>query len=159
MRGILCVSNVKTNEEYRSVIKTRMKLMAGIILLGIITAGIGFSAEFYFKAPVSEHMLGVYSGTGVGLFVVGTILLIKNRLLLKDDKKLKESRLNNTDERIQEISNKAFKVASYSMIIALYIIALIGGIFYPVLAQVLLAIVCIFLLVYIGAFKYYNNRM
>jgi uncharacterized membrane protein len=159
MRGILCVSNVKTNEEYKKVIKTRMKIMAGIIFLGIITAGIGFSAEFYFNAPMNEHMLGVYSGLGVGLFIAGTILLIKNRLLLKDDKKLKESRLSNTDERIQEISNKAFKVASYAMVIALYLIALIGGLFYPVLAEVLLAIVCIFLLAYMAAFKYYNNRM
>ena len=159
MRGILCVSNVKTNEEYKEVIKTRMKILAGIIFLGIITAGIGFSAEFYFKMPVNKHMLGVYSGLGVGLLVGGTILLIKNRLLLKDDKKLKESRLNNTDERIKEISNKAFKVASYAMIIALYLIALIGGLFYQVLAEILSSIVCIFLLAYMGAFKYYNNRM
>jgi hypothetical protein len=159
MRGSLCVSNIKTNEEYRVVIKTRMKIMVGIIFLGIITATIGFCAEFYFKTPMNEHMIGVYSGIGVGLFIVGTILLIKNRLLLKDDKKLKESRLNNTDERIQEISNKAFKIASYSMIIALYLIALIGGLFYPVLTEVLLFIVSIFLLAYMGAFKYYNNRM
>jgi vacuolar-type H+-ATPase subunit I/STV1 len=159
MRGILCVSDVKTNEEYREVIKNRMKIMIVLIILGIITAAIGFSAEFYFDVPVNDQMIGVYSGVGVGLFIVGTILLIKNKMLLKDEKKLKESRLNNTDERINEISNKAFKIASYAMIITLYLIALIGGLFYPILAEVLLFIVCVFLLFYMGAFKYYNNRM
>jgi len=159
MKGILCGSTAKTNEEYRKVIKSRMKIMAVIIIIGIITAAIGFGAEFYLKVSINEHMMGVYSGIGVGIFVAGTILLIKNRLLLKNDEKLKESRLNNTDERIQEIGNRAFRTASYIMLLSLYVTALIGGLFYQVLVEVLLFIVCTFLLSYVIAFKYYNNKM
>ena len=159
MKGILCGATAKTNEEYKNVLKSRMKFMVAISIVGIITATVGFGAEFYFKASINDHMLGVYSGIGVGLFVAGIILWIKNRLLLNNDEKLKESRLNNTDERIQEISNKAFRVATYMMLIALYATALIGGLFYPILVQVLMFIVCTFLLAYIVAFKYYNNKM
>lgn len=159
MRGILCSSTVRTNEEYREVVKSRIKIMAVLIVVGIITAAVGFSVEFYFHVPINEHMLGVYSGVGVGLFVVGTMLLIKNRLLLNNDEKLKESRLNYTDERNQEISDKAFRTASYTMLIAMYAVALIGGLFYPILAEILLFVVCIFLLTYIISFKYYNNKM
>lgn len=159
MKGILCGTTAKTNEEYKKVIKSRMKIMVVIIIIGIITSTIGFGAEFYLKVSTNEMMMGVYSGLGVGLFVAGTILLIKNRMLLNDEEKLKASRLNNTDERIQEISNKAFRIAALVMIVALYATALIGGIFYQVLIQVLLFIVCIFLLSYVIAFKYYNNKM
>lgn len=159
MRGILSGSTAKTNKEYKKFIKTRMKVMIAIIIIGILTAVIGFGAEFYFKTLISAHMLGVYSGVGIGLFIIGTILCIKNKRLLNNDEKLKESRLNNTDERIQEIGHKAFRVASYIMLMVLYATALIGGLFYPVLVEALMFISCTFLLAYIIAFKYYNNKM
>lgn len=159
MRGILCGSTVKTNEEYRKVVKNRMRITAAIVIIGIITAAIGFGAKFYLKTWISDYMIGVYFGVGVGLFVSGTILWFKNRLLLNNDEKLKESRLNNTDERIQEISNKSFKAAAVIMLIALYSTALIGGLFYPILVKVLLFISGIFLISYMIAFKYYNSKM
>jgi len=159
MRGILCGTTVKTNEEYKKVIRNRMKLMITMTIIGIITATFGFGAEFYFKLPIKESMLGVYSGVGTGLFAAGVILWIKNRLLLKSDEKLKESRLSNTDERLQEIGNKAFHIATYAMFVALYAAALIGGLFYPVLVIYLLVVVCAFLLAYVIALKYYNKRM
>jgi len=159
MRGILCGTTAKTNEEYKQVIKKRMKLIIMIAIIGFITATVGFVAKSYLKLPISEQMSGVYTGIGVGLLAGGIALWIKNRLLLNNDQKLKESRLNNTDERIQEIGNKAFRAAAYVMIIALYSTALIGGLFYPILVEALMFIVCTFLLAYIAAFKYYNNKM
>ncbi|WP_297424815.1 hypothetical protein [Clostridium sp.] len=159
MKGILCGSTVKTNEDYKKVVKNRMKVMILITIIGILTATVGFGAEFYLNTSISEHMLGVYSGVGVGLFAVGIILWIKNALLLNNDEKLKKSRLNNTDERIQEIGNKSLRVAACLMLITIYVTALIGGLFYPILVEVLMFISCIFLLTYIVAFKYYNNKM
>lgn len=159
MRGILCGSTANTNEEYRKVLKNRMRIMVVISIIGVITAAVGFGAEFYLNTSINEHILGVYSGVGTGLSVIGIILWIKNRLLLNNDEKLKESRLNNTDERIQEIASKSFKVAAIVMLIALYLTALIGGLFYPVLVKALLFISCIFLLSYMIAFKYYNSKM
>lgn len=159
MKRILCGSTANTNEEYKKVLKSRMRIMVVISIIGIITASVGFWAEFYLKTSINDHMLGVYSGVGTGLFVCGIILWIKNRLLLNNDEKLKESRLNNTDERIQEIASKSFKLAAIVMLIALYSTALIGGLFYPVLVKALLFISCTFLLSYMIAFKYFNSKM
>jgi len=159
MKGILCGTTARTNEEYKKVIKNRMKIMMAMSIVGIITATFGFGAEFYFKLPISDKMLGVYSGFGTGLLAAGIGLWIKNRILLNNEEKLKESRLNNTDERIQEISNKAFRVATYIMLAALYATGLIGGLFYPVLVQALMFIVCTFLLAYVIAYRSYNNKM
>lgn len=159
MRGLLCGTNAKTNEEYREVIKKRMRLMILLAIIGVITAAIGFAAEIWIDVPISEHMLGVYSGVGTGLLAAGIILWIKNKSMLNNEQKLKESRLNNTDERIREISGKAFRAATYLMIAAMYAIALIGGLFDPILVKTLLLTVCLFLLAYVIAYKHYSNKM
>jgi len=159
MRGILCVSNVRTNEEYRKVIKVRMRIMMLLVVMGIISATIGYGAEFYIETPINSHMLGVYSGMGVGLIIGGAVLWIKHRLLLNNEEKLKESRVSYTDERIKEIGNKAFRVASYAMLIAVYVMALVGGLYNTIIFQVLMVLPFIFILVYAISYKYYNRKM
>ena len=47
-------------------------------------------------------MLGVYCGIGVGLICSGIVFLIRNKRLMKDEEKLKEARLQVTDERNME---------------------------------------------------------
>jgi len=159
MRGILCVSNVRTNEEYRKVIKVRMRIMLLLVVMGIISATIGLGAELYIETPINSHMLGVYSGMGVGLIISGTVLWIKHRLLLNNEDKLKESRVSYTDERIKEIGNKAFRVASYAMLVAVYVMALVGGLYNIIIFQVLMVIPFVFILVYAISYKYYNSKM
>lgn len=159
MRGIFCGTTTKTNEEYRIVIKKRIKFIIGIIIIGIITTAVALYAELCMDAVISEHILGFYTGVGTGLVVVGIIMLIKNKMLLGNEEKLKENRLSNTDERIQAIGNKAFRVATFVMLIAIYATALIGGIFIPEIIQILIFIVCAFLLAYAIAFKYFNSKM
>ena len=159
MRGILTGSNARTNDEYKKVVKVRMRIMMILIIMGIIAAAIGFGAEFYFETSIDSHMLSAYAGMGVGLIIIGTILWIKHRLLLNNEDKLKENRISDTDERIKEIGNKAFRVASYAMLIALYALGLIGGLFNPIIFQVLMVIPCLFLVVYTISFKYYNKKM
>ena len=159
MKSIFCKTIAKNNEEYKNIIKNRMKVMVILMVIGIITALAGIIGEFYLKTPVSDKVLGVYNGLGSGLFAASLVLWIKNKTLLKNEEKLKESRLNNTDERNLEISRKALNIAAYVMLASVYIIGLIGGIFYPILFKVLSLIVCIFLLTYVIAYKYYNKKM
>ena len=159
MNGVLCKTSAKNNDEYKIVIKNRIKIMIAMTIIGIITTAVGFGAEFYFKAAINEHMLGVYSGMGTGLFASGIVLWIKNKRLLGNEEKLKASRLANTDERNREIGNKAFRVAAGVMLVALYATGLIGGLFYQVLVEAFLFIVCIFLISYLIAYIYYNKKM
>ncbi len=104
-------------------------------------------------------MLGVYTGVGGGIMGASIAQWIKTKLILADDKKLKKSRLNNTDERIQEISKKSFRAAAIVLLISLYVTGLIGGLFYPVLVEVLFGMVCIFLIIYLVAYKVYDRSM
>lgn len=159
MKNIFCTTTSKTNEEYKNVIKNRMKIMVVLMVIGIITALAGIIGEFYLKTPVSDRVLGVYTGLGSSLFAAGLTLWIKNKIIFNNEEKLRESRLNNNDERNQEISRKSLNIAAYVMLVSLYVIGLVGGIFYPILFNVLSFIVCIFLLTYVIAYRYYNKKM
>lgn len=159
MRGLLCGTTARTNEEYKQVVKTRIYRFAGLGLIGAITLATALLAEFYWKLDVKEEMLGVYTGAGFGLLLISVIMIIKNMLMLKDEEKLKVSRISNSDERIKEISNRAFRTASIIMLIAMYALALIGGLFNPVLVRLLLMIVSIFGFAYLVSYYVYNRRM
>jgi hypothetical protein len=128
-------------------------------LVGAITFVTALLAEFYWKLDVKEQMLGVYTGAGAGILGASVLLWIKNKRLLGNEEKLKASRISNADERIKEISNKAFKMAAVIMLIAMYATALIGGLFYPVLVELLLAIVSIFVFAYLVSYFVYSKRM
>lgn len=159
MNGPFCATTAKNNEEYRIVLKKRNVIFILVMVFGLITAFLGIIAKKYSLTKINEQMLGVYTGFGTGLFIAGAIFLIKNYILLKNDEKLKESRLNFTDERNLQIEGKAFHVATYAMIAALYLVAMIGGLIYPPLIHALIIIIATFLVTYIIALRVYNSKM
>ena len=159
MKCVFGGSNARTNEEYRQVVKMRMRIMVGLVVIGIITAAVAIYAEYYTDSVLGGHTLGVYTGVGFGLIMAGTVLFIKHLILLKDEEKLKESRLSNTDERIKEIESKAFRAAAYVMIVAMYLVALIGGTYNPEFIRYLLLVMGAFVIAYLSTFSYYNRKM
>lgn len=159
IKGIFCGTTAATNEEYKKIVKGRNKYMAALIAVGIVIAAASFIAWAKGIAVLPEYMLGVYAGVGTGLALGGLILLVRNLMLLKDEKKLKESRLENSDERLAEISNHALKSALGVLMLAILVVSMIGGIFYPVLVKMLLFILLFFMLSYITAFRIYERKM
>lgn len=159
MNGPFCATTAKTNEEYRIVLKKRNVIFILLMVFGLITAILGLVAKNYMDTHIDERMLGMYTGFGTGLFIAGAIFLIKNLLLLKNDEKLKESRLKFTDERNLQIESKAFRAATYVLVAVLYLVTMIGGIIYPPLIYALLIIMASFLVAYIIALRVYNSKM
>lgn len=159
MRGLFCGTNAKNNEEYKVHVKAKMNILLLVLFIGMATLAVSLMAEFQWSVNISEHMLGVYTGVGTGLIFAAVILWVKNRRLLNNEEKLKESRINSSDERMKEISSKAFRVAAVFLLITLYAIGLIGGLFYPLLVKLLLGCVTVFLLAYVIAYKIYEKKM
>lgn len=159
MMELFCSSKAKNNEEYKKIVQSRMNILLLLFAIGLITLIVSLLAEMVWAVETSEYMLGVYCGVGTGLMAVSVILWVKNRMLLMNETKLKESRLANTDERLMEISNKAFRMATIFLLAALYACGIIGGLFYPILVKVLLILVCVFLFSYIFSYKIYEKRM
>lgn len=148
-----------TNEEYKEYLRKKDKSMRWIIVVGLLLAALVFMGEYMWNIEVDDYILGVYAGLGCGLIVAGIVLSVKQRRIMKDEKRLKKARLEASDERIQEIAKSAFRMAAWIMIIAMYAISLIGGLWYPILTKILLVMVCVFVVAYWICYRIYERKM
>ncbi|MDO5423618.1 MAG: hypothetical protein Q4F41_07830 [Eubacteriales bacterium] len=159
MRGIFCSQVTKSDEEYCEVLKKRKTRMVGLFLLGLAAMGISAWAEWSGKAVIADYMLGVYCGGGTGLMLGAVILWFQQNALLKNERKRKERRMEEADERVAEISNRAYRTAATMLLVGLYLTGLVGGLFEPLMVKILLFLVCIFMFSYLVAFRYYEKKM
>lgn len=149
----------QTNEEYRKYLKRKTKIYIGLIVAGILMGLFGGLGEYWLDVPVDDYVLGLYLGVGAGIVLGSVLRLIKNKHIYDDEEKLKQARLEMGDERIQEISSKAFRMAAWIMIIVMYVGILIGGIFYPVIAKIMCSMLCLFLVSYTICYRIFEARM
>ncbi len=159
MRGIFCITAATTNEEYRKELKKKNFICIFMMILGLAVAVTVVIAEKRGTVGLSSHIMGVYCGVASGIAFGGLILLIKNLRTLANEDKLKQSRVENSDERLTEIRSKSIQVAIMVMMAVCLVGALIGGIFYPFLIKALLVVLYTFLLSYIIAFAVYKRKM
>lgn len=159
MKGFLCNTTTKTNEEYKGVLKSRMRIAVLLIIIGIITFIVSILAETVLKVNINSHSLNFYRGIGFGLLGGGIAFFLKCYRIFSSEERLKKSRIQDSDERILEISRKARAAAGVILLICLYVIGLIGGLFYPVLFQALSVLVCIYLVSYVIVYKIYDRKL
>lgn len=159
IRGLFCGTTAATNEEYREVLKRRNIWMIALTAAGALVAGAVLVAEQSGKAALPEYILGVYCGFGTGLALAGIVLFVRNLILMKNEDKLKQSRLENSDERLKEIAGKAAMTAMKVMILVGTASGLIAGIYEPVLIKALIFILDVFIFSYIVAFAFFKKKM
>lgn len=159
MLGIFCATKAMSDEEYRRYTRRRCFIYAGLTVIGVITAVIAAAAEFVWEVEVNDMMLGVYTGMGAGLTVAGIVLGIRNALLLKDGKKLRQMRIADSDERNIQISALATKAALAVLLIGMYFAVLLGGLWYPVLTKVLAFLLVLFLFSYMVAYRIISAKI
>lgn len=158
-QGIFCQTTAATSEEYRKELKNRNRWLLFLAAAGAAAAIIALLAEGRGMEAIPDYMLGVYCGAGTGILLACLILFVKNLLLLKDEGKLKQSWLENYDERNAEIRNKAVLAAVKAMLIICVIAALVGGVYDPYLIKVMLFVTYVFLFSYLIANSYYKKKM
>lgn len=158
MKCVFSLNFAKNDEEFVEQLKKKIRIMWIVGVFGLVVAILGFSAEYYMEVAVSEYMLGVYCGAGMGLFGAAVAIIIRYNRLLKNEAKRKEARLQQTDERNIEISRKAMQMSALMLLVVLYAVGLIGGLFYPILMKVLLLAVCVFVLGYAISYKIIEKK-
>lgn len=159
MLGIFCTAAFSNNEEYKQHLKKRNRAMAGVSVLGLLTFVIGIAANFVWNAAVPEYMLGFYSGLGIGLMIGGVTVIVKNTRKMKTEETLRKNRIEAADERNVEIRNAAMKTALSILLAGMYLFMLIGGLWYPVLVKILLALVLLFLFSYVVSYRIFSKKM
>lgn len=158
-RGIFCQTTATTNEEYRKELKKKNGWLLFALLGGAVAAVVILIIEIKGIGEIADYMLGVYCGACTGISLASLILLVKNLLLLKNEEKLKQSRIENYDERNAEIRNKAVVAAIRVMLICCLVIALVGGLYDAYLIKIMLFVIYAFLFSYLVASAYYKRKL
>ena len=153
-------SGIHTDEDFKRLLLRRQRFYLVLMLLGLTTMTIAFLAEFLaWDVTLSANALDFYSGVGTGATFATVVFLIRTRRMMKNPEAIRRARIRETDERTLEISRRAAVAAGYVLLIVLYLVCLIGGLFYPELLMLLAGLVSVFLLTYSVSFAIYNKRM
>ena len=152
-------TTTKSDQEFSKVMKQRQILSLIVMVLGIATLAVSIYFSTGQRAFLSDFFNGFYAGVGTGLLIGGLLAYIYCRSLLKNEKKLHEKRLAETDERKQTISQKTLYMTSIILFIILYIAMVISGLFSTLLFQTLFTIVILYLLIFLISFAYYNKKL
>lgn len=159
MKGIFCTTKARNNEEYRRELKSRNLVFGILCACSVAVAGFIVWAQAHGVSQLPDYIMGVYCGASVGIAAGCLIFIVKNRNRMKDEEKLKKSRLENTDERLMEIRDKALRIAMLVLLLTIFIGGMIGGIFYPILIKVVPVLVYVFLFTYVIANWVYQKKM
>ena len=131
-----------------------------IILSGLATDGLVLFLNFCTRIHFGEYQLGYLLGVGAGLILGGVVAMVQIRRRLADEEKLKEYRLKETDERELEVDSLALRATAKTLLIALYVILIVAGVFNrQELVHVCLGLVALFLLGYAAFRKYYGTKI
>lgn len=75
----MTASNIKTNEDYRKIIKKKSNIMKILILLGTVTILVTWLAIMTGGLDSDSFLCGLYFGLGCGLVFAGIIMILKLR--------------------------------------------------------------------------------
>ena len=161
MKDLFCpVCKAKNNEEYRAVLKKRQVALGLFILAGLATEGLILFLYFFTRIHIGEYQMGYLLGVGAGLMLGGVIGVVRIRRRMADEEKLKEFRLKETDERELEVDSLALRATAKTLLIALYVILIVAGVFNrQELVHVCFGLVALFLLGYVAFRKYYGTKI
>ncbi|HKM35218.1 MAG TPA: hypothetical protein VJY54_10825 [Lachnospiraceae bacterium] len=149
----------KNNAEYRAVLKKRLVYLWITLLAGFIAAALGLIIFLLDILNITAFQSGILFGMGIGLILGSIIGMIRIYTTLSSEEKLKESRLKETDERELEVNSKALRMTAWILLVCLYILMLVGGLFEPIIMNVCSLLIGIFLISYTLLRFYYQKTM
>lgn len=153
------VCRARNNEEYRKVLKERRFRFFLFVLAGLATEAVALYVHFCTEIGISEYHLGFLLGLGAGLVIGGAAGILKIRRRLRDEEKLKELRLRETDERELGLDSLALRGTARILLGVMYVLLVLGGILAnDMLLWLSWGLIIIFLLSFALLRKYYESK-
>ncbi len=159
MKGLFCDGRkAKTNEEYLQILKKRQRRMYGLLAAGLTMVLSGI-LNMLLKEQVSTRQTCFIMGLGTGLSLGSVIEMWRLRRIMGSEERLKQGRLKEVDEREIEVRSRALLATAKMMLVIIYILGVIGGLFIEELVEICLLLSCIFLFSYMLFQKYYGKKL
>lgn len=160
MKGLFCDGmKAKNNEEYRLILKKRQKRMWGLFALGLLTAALGAALGLLMKEQTGVRQTAFVLGLGTGLSLGSVIEVWRLQRTMRSEELLKKGRLKEVDEREIEVRSRALQATAKVMLAIIYLLLVIGGLFFEELVGVCTLLAVIFLCSYYLFQKYYGKRL
>ena len=161
--NIFMSSTATTNEEYALVLRKRMHLLCCLFALGVAINLVVFGLAYFKVIPADSHTTGYFSGIGGGLIMAGIFCWLRLHHIINSEDALKKARLNETDERLQQIKQTALKTAGVCLFAITYFVAIFGGILFPQHFEALQGLILVqitgFVLFYAVFFFIYQRKL
>ena len=148
----------RNNEEFKEILKKRRVRMICFTVIGLIVAVTGYCLYAFADLRLTDYQMGIISGFGSGLAIGSLFGVIQISKTLKDENKIKEQRLKETDERELEVGRLALAASIKVLFAVLYVMTIIGGLFMEEMMYICCGLICVFFISY-GFFKHICNKM
>lgn len=126
-----------TLDEFKKAMKRKEIYYIVMFVLGLATCVLFSTAYATNQIQLTDLIKGLYTGMGGGIAGASIIFLIRSRKIRRDEKRLKEKKINDLDERNLKIQGKAKELSFHIMFISLYIGVVVAGFFDPTVSMVL----------------------
>ncbi|MHC5249015.1 DUF6442 family protein [Enterococcus sp. LJL120] len=146
------MKNVHTDQDYIEHLQVKSSLAACFIVLGGILGATYSFATRQGLVHLSDYFQGFYAGASGSLIVLGLVLPLRNRRLMKQPEVIKKMRIRDSDERNQELSAKALRIACIFQLAMAYLMILVGPFFNELLVGIGTLLIFIFIFAYLGTY-------
>lgn len=147
-------------EKYKKEMQQKMSLL--IAFNGIMTMILVWESSMSDKLPDSNFLSfsnGFKSGSAICLMIIALVYVVKYSKCMKDDSKLKQNYIADTDERIQEINKYAGGYFIKLVLGIIYIITYVSSYFSQTVFLTLLAVLLLISILRLVTFKVYERKL
>ncbi len=141
--------------EFRKKVATRQKLYISMCLVLPIT----YFAMRTLAGGASDYMQGIITGVCSGMMVAAVFFAVRMTMLLRNEEKLREQFIKETDERNCAISKATMQTSSLITLFLTALAVIISGFLSKTVSMTLAADLIIGALISAVVHAYYNKKM
>lgn len=140
-------------DNYLKVLKTKRIYFIGLFFISLGIIGVSFLLK------VGSSIRSFSSGMGFGFLSVSILFILQNEWILRSKDRLKRKRLEEIDERNQNVSLQAMALAGRVMVFVLAVLTFIFGFIDPKISMYLSGIIGLTGFLYFCFYHYLNKKM
>lgn len=148
----------KADQQYRNRLRRKnLWYGAGIVLVVLCTLFL-YVGTNWLEIKVSSHTVDFLTGMFSSLSVILILYIVKNRRVMNNPKLLRKQRIVMTDERNQEIINRAYRLGAHTLIICIIVLSVVGSFVHPLMTQLAVGLLFLFFAAYLIGYLYYRKK-